>query len=38
MYIVKLAADDTVGKLRRYLESAVAGLSAVKEEVEQQLH
>lgn len=25
MYIVKLAADDTVGKLRRYLESAVAG-------------
>ena len=25
MYIVKLAADDTVGKLRRYLRSAVAG-------------
>ena len=25
MYIVKLAADDTVGKLRRYLRSAIAG-------------
>ena len=25
MYIVKLAADDTVGKLRRYLRSAGAG-------------